>query len=105
MPGIRSYRPAAFEHALNPYNRFIADSGFCRYPSHSLDKYPERMGAAFIHKGPRHDHVIHEVAGQKPVVRMNIGFCTYQAESIATALRIECKNPVDKFHPSPGKSE
>ncbi len=100
MAGFRSNRPAAFENTFNTRDRFITNSGFISYPADPLDKYPEGMGAAFIHKSAGHDHVILEMAGQKPVIRMNIRLGPDRTESVSTTKRIERKNTVDQFHAS-----
>ena len=101
MPGPGSYRSSAFEHAGNSEHRFVAGFRFGRDPAYALEKHSQGMGAAFIHESSRHDHVIHEVTGQKPVIRMDIGLGPDQPQSITTANRIEQQDAVDKLHASP----
>ena len=105
MTGIRSYRSAAFQDTFNSHNRFIVDFGFCRNPSNALDKHSEGVGTAFIHECSRHNHVIHKVTGQKPVIRVYISLSTDQTKPVTTALRIDNRNPVDQFHAPPGELE
>ena len=103
--GLRRHRSPALEDTLNALHRFIADIGFCRHPPHALNKNPERVGTALIHQRSGHNHVIHEMAGQKPVIRMDVRFSPDPAESISPTLGIEFQNPVDQLHPAAWQPE
>ena len=96
--GFRRYRPPALEDTLNADYRFIADTGFCRHPSHALNKDPEGVGTALIHQCSWHDHVIHKMAGQKPVIGMDVRFSPNSAKPVSPAFGIELQNPVDQSH-------
>ena len=58
------------------------------------------MQAAFVHQRSRHDLIVGKMAGQKPVVGMNVRFAANLAETEPPARRIEAENAVNKLHAS-----
>ena len=103
--GFRCDRSAALQNALNTDNGLIKNAGFIGNPPHTLHKNSQGVGAAFVHQRSRHDHVIHEMTGQKPVIGMDIGFCLNQSQAVSSADRVQIDNAVDQFQAASGKSE
>ena len=59
--------PRRFGHGL-PGDLFLfAD------PAHAHQQHPQRMEGTFIHQRAWHHLIVHEMAGQEPVVGVNIG--------------------------------
>ncbi|GAK52904.1 hypothetical protein U14_04161 [Candidatus Moduliflexus flocculans] len=56
------------------------------------------MQAAFVHQRPRHDLIVGKVAGQEPVVGMNVRLAANLAETKPPARRIEAENAVNELH-------
>ena len=63
------------------------------------------MGAAFVHEGAGHDHVVHEMADEKPVVGVDVRFGPDQAQTIAAALGVKFKDAVDQAHAAIGQMQ
>ena len=57
------------------------------------------MHAALVHQGARHDPVIYEVAGDKPVIRVDVRFGPDNADAAASPGRIELNDAMDEAHP------
>ena len=63
------------------------------------------MEAAFIHEGAGHDHIVAEMAGEEPVVGVDVGFGADLAESVAAALGFDGEDAVDEFHAAAREGE
>ncbi len=105
VPGLRGHRPAALEGGAQPLDRLIARVRRVGDPAQALDEHPQGMGAALVHQGARHDHVVHEVAGQKPVVGPDVGLGPDPAEPVSAPGRVELEDAVDQLHAAAGKPQ
>ena len=56
------------------------------------------MHAAFIHQGTGHDPVIHKVAGDEPVIRVNIRLSTDHSLAVASTMGDDLIDPVHQPH-------
>ena len=70
---------------------------FCDPPD-AQEKNSERVQAAFIHQCAWHHLVVGEMAGQEPVVGLNVGFRHDTADSVPPSLGIELGHAVDQPH-------
>src|SRR5947209_1168029 len=57
------------------------------------------MQTALVHERAGHDLIIDEMAGQKPVVRMNVLLAADHAEPVSAALRLQPGDSVDQPQP------
>jgi hypothetical protein len=65
-------RPAALQAAVDALYRFVGHIGLVGDPPHAQEQHPQGVGAALVHQGARHHHIVHKVAGEEPVIRMDI---------------------------------
>ena len=105
MAGGRGDRSAALEPGSIADYRFVAHAGLVRHPSHALEKDPQGVGTALVHEGAGHDHVIHEMADEEPVVGADVRFGPDQAQAIAPTLGIELNDAVDQAHAAIGQMQ
>ena len=56
------------------------------------------MHAALIHQGPGHDVIVGKMAGQEPVIRMDVLFCADDSQPKTASRGIKVLDPVDHFH-------
>ena len=103
VPRARCNRTPAFENALDIGNWFVTGISLIRYPSDPLQEDPQCVSAAFIHERSGHDHIIDKMAGQKPVVRINVGLGLYQAGFVFPPTRIQDQDAVNEVHPVAGQ--
>ncbi len=56
------------------------------------------MEAAFVHQGTGHDPVVHEVAGDEPVIGVNVRLGANQTLAVASSLGQKFHDPVHEVH-------
>ena len=100
----RRDRAPALQTTGNPTDRLIADVFLLAHPTHAQQQYPQGMGAAFIHQGAGHDHVVHKVACQEPVIRGDISLGLYQTLAESSSPGLQCNNAMDQPHPAAGQT-
>ncbi len=103
--GLRGDRASAFQNAVDAEDRLVSRPLPIHHPAHSLEEDPKRVGAAFVHQRARHDHVVHKMAGQKPVVRMDVGFGADDAHAETAARRVQLRHSVDQPHSAAGEAQ
>ena len=60
------------------------------------------MHAALVHQGAGHDPVIDEMAGDEPVVRVDVCLGADESDPAAPALGVEFHDAVHELHPAAG---
>ncbi len=83
------YLAAAFELAGDFGDRFVGDLAGFADPAHSQKVDAEGVQAALVHEGAGHDAVVDEVAGEEPIVGMDVGFAGDLAEGVAASGGVE----------------
>ena len=65
--------------------------------------HAQSVQAAFEHQRARHDLIVNEVAGQKPVIGVDVGFTAHEAQTKAPACGVKMRDPVHQPHAVSGQ--
>ena len=92
--------PAALELAHDARDRLQRHArARLHHPAQPQQMHAQRVQTALIHERARHHAVVHEMAGDEPVVGMNVRLATNQPEAKAPAARLQSFNAMHQSHP------
>ncbi len=94
----RQHLAAAFEPAGDARHRLERGPRIRDDPAHPQKENAQRVQAALVHQRPRHHLIVDEMAGQEPVIRMNVGLRANEPQAETPAARIEMDDAIDELH-------
>ena len=75
------------------------------HPALAQQQHAQCVQAALEHQRAWHHAVIDKVAGEKPVVRMNVRLSTHQPQTKAPACRIKVRDAMHQLHAAIGQCD
>ena len=90
--------PATLQPAADINDRLVGNLARLTDPAHPQQEDAERVHTAFVHQRTGHDLVVTEVAGQEPVLGMDVEFTQNRPHAELASDRIELQHTVDQPH-------
>ena len=89
---------ATLQPAADFGDRLVDELTGLAHPAHAQQENTQRVQAALVHQSAGHHLIVTEVAGQEPVIGMNVEFPEDRSHTKLASDRIELQHAVNQPH-------